>query len=424
MLDGRSTDVQGAEQWLHAVGYDRDVRRPPELHCGQWRRVVHVHGERVHSGRDRMPGHADRRNLRERRGRLLLRRFDLVLHQSADVLRDGANRDVLEHVYEQLHAGADDVRRRQPGYVYYGRQRVLGVRHARRLQRSAPELHRAGGDGSVHMQYGSNVHHRGGSVYELQHVGDVCAGRAGVFLRLGELALRRAPELQGSGGDGGVRLQRGSGLHGRRQRVCELEHAGNVLDRCAELRVRIGNFAVHQWRVQRGHVLHQRVHPGSNVVHQRQSRDVRPRAQRLLGVRCAGGLRRAPELHRSTGDIRVCMQCGSGLHGGRYFMCERDDACYVCDGRAGLRVRVVEHDVWSLQHGHVLRSELRRFVWPGLRHFQVRRPDVYVESWRHHDRSRNDRHVPMPWLQLSLPNAADNDRHRGGGWALPEQWNP
>jgi hypothetical protein len=368
MLHGCSADVQSAEQWLRAVGYDRDVRRPPELHRGQRHGVMHLHGQRMHPVRDRMPGYADRRDLREGRGRLLLRRFDLVLHQSTDVLRDGAHGSVLEHVYEQLHTGADDVRRRQAGHMHAGGKWLLGVRCAGCVQRCAPELHRTGGDGGVHVQHGSNVHNGRWSVRELQHVDDVRAGRAGMFLRLLELALRRAPELQGSGRDGHVHVQRGSGLQRPRHNVRELEHAGNVLDRCAELRVRIGNFAVRQWRVQRGHVLHQHVHPGSNVLHQRQSRDVHPRGQWLLGLRRAGGLRHAPELHRSTGDIRVHMQCGPRLHDRRQHMCQPDYACYVCDGRARLRVRVVEHDVRRVRHGHVLRSGLRDVVRHVQRH--------------------------------------------------------
>ena len=344
------------------MGYDRDVRCPSELHGDKRHRVVHVLRECMHAGGDDLSGHADCRDLREECGRLLLRRLHLVVHESADLLRDVAQRRMLAHVHQQLHAGADDVRGWQVGYLHPRGQWVLGVWRTGCLYRGAPELYRRGRVGGMHVQYGSDLFELGWNLRELQHADDVRAGPPRVLLRGIKLTLRRAPKLRGSGGDGGVWLQCRSGLQRRGYSVRELEHARNVLEGRPELRIRIGDFAVRRRRVQRGRVLHQRVRSGSDSVRQRQSRNVHPGSQRLLGVRRGGRLRPAPELHRGRGDGHVHMQCRSRLRRRRQCVREFDDACDLCDRRARLRVRIVDDDVprRRVQRGHVLHERLQR----------------------------------------------------------------
>jgi hypothetical protein len=69
--------------------------------------------------------------------------------------------------------------------------------------------------------------------------------------------LRGAPELHGAGRGGHMRMQRGSGVQHRRERLCELDDARHVHEGRAELYIRIREHDMHQRRVQRRGVLHQ-----------------------------------------------------------------------------------------------------------------------------------------------------------------------
>jgi hypothetical protein len=92
-------------------------------------------------------------------------------------------------------------------------QWLLSLQYARRLQRSAPKLHGGCGGSELHMQHGSNLLEHRRCLRELHYVDDVCAGRAGVLLQLGKLALRSTPELRRAARYGGVLLQDRSCMH-------------------------------------------------------------------------------------------------------------------------------------------------------------------------------------------------------------------
>jgi hypothetical protein len=85
--------------------------------------------------------------------------------------------------------------------------------------------------------------------------------------------------------------------------VRELDDACD-LHEGSELLVRISDDDVHQWRVQRGGLLHEYLHPRPNFMRRNRARDVHPRSQRLLGL-CGHGLPDRGELLDRDGEGRV-----------------------------------------------------------------------------------------------------------------------
>jgi hypothetical protein len=113
-----------------------------------------------------------------------------------------------------------------------------------------------------------------------------------------------------------VHLQHRPRLQRRRQCLYEHDHPRHLREGHARLHIRIGaRDGVHQWRVQRGLMLHEYVHVRANRVRCERARGVHPGDQRLLGLRGLAGLRDGAKLRGSAGVGRVPMSLGRVLCG-------------------------------------------------------------------------------------------------------------
>jgi len=113
------------------------------------------------------------------------------VHEFGVVLGDGAERGVFFDVHEQLLARANVMRVGQPRDLHGGRQRLLGVRDGGCVPGSAPELHRHGGVGCVHLQHELDVPYGGIHVRELFERRGLRTGFVRLLLRVNDIGLLR-----------------------------------------------------------------------------------------------------------------------------------------------------------------------------------------------------------------------------------------
>ena len=232
---GGSGNLYAGDQRLLGSRHAGRVRRPPELLGKPSGRDVHVQRvNRVHRNRDRVRWDRDRRDVRQGRERLFLRRIDANMRVSAVVRGVRAEREVRAYLHQCLHARADALRHGGSRDVHPGHQRLLGLR--------------AGG------------------------------------------GLRRTPELHDKRRGGGVHVQREFDVHGRREGVRDNVHLGDLREGRARVHLRVSIDAFHQWRMQRRSVLHQPVHDRSGSVRDGRARDVRDAAQRVRRMGKCGGV--------------------------------------------------------------------------------------------------------------------------------------
>lgn len=106
-------------------------------------------------------------------------------------------------VHERLHSGANDLRRGRPRDVHAGKQRLLGLRFGRRM-RNPPDLHWNGRLGGLRVQQRPGVQLRGKRMRQPFDLGNLREGRAGMLL-----------PVDGTDGVHQRRLQRRRLLHQR-----------------------------------------------------------------------------------------------------------------------------------------------------------------------------------------------------------------
>jgi hypothetical protein len=183
-----------------------------------------------------------------------------------------------------------------------------------------------------------------------------------------------------------VYLQRQQ-LHGGRYGLPRRPDRGHLRKGRQRLFLSRLDIAVHDADVMLGRgadrglrpLLHQQLHPGSNVVRRRRSCHMHPREQRLLGLRGTGGLWVSPDLHRSGRRRGLHVQRRPCVHYRRTDVCELYVACNLLDRRAGLRVRVRRFYVHELRRG----SLLHELVRPGSNHVRWKRArDVHARQQR------------------------------------------
>ncbi len=144
---------------MHCVGHDDDVRCEPGLHGAGDHRILHMPRLHLYAARHGMPGRPDRCHLREGCPRMPLRDVDVDLRAANELRGRFAFCGLLVEVHQHLYFRAIVVRERRAGHLHTRDQWLLCVQRSGRL-RNASELYGRGRVRQVRVQAGSGLHGR------------------------------------------------------------------------------------------------------------------------------------------------------------------------------------------------------------------------------------------------------------------------
>jgi hypothetical protein len=171
-------------------------------------------------------------------------------------------------------------------------------------------------------------------------------------------------------------------VHVDEQHMHQLEHRWELREGRSGLHLRVRDRQLHERRLQRRLLLHERVLGGANFVRQRQARELRCGYQRLLRVWHPRGLPVIESNVHGQRRIRRVHLRFLGVHRRRQHLRKLDDRRDLRERRAELHLPVRHDDV---QFTHVVLGNVsQRRVRPHL-HQQLQRQSDLVHERRARD---------------------------------------